>query len=66
MLAHFKSDENIAALKGLLTDAEAQQSKEGDVIVRRYPVRAAAVAALRAWGVQAEAVVRDTVPDGNR
>jgi hypothetical protein len=61
ILAHFKSNENIDLLKSRLVDAEVQSSIEGMNTIRRYPVRAAALAALKAWKVPANAVVAETV-----
>ncbi len=61
VLGHFKSEENIAALKTLLIDPDAQASLEGTKTIRKYPLRAAALAALHAWGVEAKAVVSETV-----
>jgi hypothetical protein len=58
VLAHFKSDDNIAALKGLLTDPEVRHSIQGANTISEYPVRAAALVALTHWGVDAHAVVK--------
>jgi len=60
VLAHFKSDENISALKALLADPDVQIRIDGANTIKRYPVRAAALAALRAWGIDATAVVSET------
>ena len=56
VLRHFKSDENVAALKGLLRDpaTSVDVTWEGARIVERfqnYPVRASAFATLKAQGV---------------
>lgn len=62
VLGHFKSDENIAVLKTLLTDPDAQASIEGPKTIQKYPLRAAALAALHVWGVEAKAVISETAP----
>jgi hypothetical protein len=62
ILRNFISEENIAALKTLLTDPDAQASIEGTKTIRKYPIRAAALAALHAWGVEVTAVVSETIP----
>jgi hypothetical protein len=62
VLAHFKSDENIAALKTMLTDPDVQIRIDGTNAIKRYPVRATALAALRAWGIDATAVISETSP----
>jgi hypothetical protein len=66
VLSHFKSDENIAALKTLLTDSSAQRRLEGRDIITTYSVRAAALAALKSWGVEATAVVSERAPQKDR
>jgi len=65
VLANFKSDENIAALKTLLTDPEGQWQTQNGQEIREYHIRAAALAALKEWGVEATAVVRQTIPQKN-
>lgn len=62
VLSHFKSDANIAALKTLLKDPEAQWRIEGANTIGTYPIRAAALDALKAWGVDATAIVSTTAP----
>lgn len=60
VLSHFKSDQNIALLKSLLNDPNAQYRVAGDRTITTYPVRAAAVKALRAWGIDSDAVIEET------
>lgn len=62
VLSHFKSDENIAALKTLLTDPSVQRRLESRDVISTYRVRAAALAALKSWGVEATAVVSERTP----
>ena len=62
VIAHLKSDANIAPLKTLLSDPEVQWRVEGHNTIGRYPVRAAALDALTAWGVDATAILTKTVP----
>ena len=62
VLSHFKSDANIAALKTLINDPEAQWLIEGDNTIGTYPIRAAALDALKAWGIDATAIVSTTAP----
>ncbi len=66
VLSHFKSEENIAALKALLTDPSVQRRLEGREVISTYRVRAAALDALKSWGVEATAVVTETTPAKDR
>jgi hypothetical protein len=62
VLGEFKSDEHVGLLKSLLKDPEAQyRTGGGDTTIVTYPIRAAAREALKAWGIEAEAVVEETV-----
>jgi len=60
VLSHFKSDANVAAIKSLLTDPDAQRRIEGNKLICSYPIRAEALAALEAWGVTATATIETT------
>ncbi len=62
VLSHFKSEENIAALKPLLTDPNAQRRREGGEDITTYPVRAAVLDVLKSWGVDTTAVVSEKAP----
>jgi hypothetical protein len=62
VLSHFKSDANIAALKALFSDPEVQWRVEGANTIGRYPIRSAALDALKAWGIDATAIVSTTAP----
>lgn len=61
-VSHFKSDENIAALKPLLTDPSAQRKLEKGDLIKTYRVRAAALEVLKSWGVEATAIVSEKTP----
>ena len=67
-LRHFKSDENVAILKGLLDDPAFwhQTGEEHDrvgITEKVYYVRRAAFETLREWGVEVESpVLRESVP----
>ncbi len=67
-LKFFKSDENVTALKKLLTDGSVvtHQKQEGARIIethRTYPVRAAAFASLKVLGIEVpEPVVTEPLP----
>lgn len=62
VLGHFKSEENIALLKSLLHDPEAQRRISDKEAIVTYPIRAAAKASLKACGVEADAVIEEIRP----
>lgn len=57
VIRHFRSDENIALLKGLLANGESVRVSENGQVKRVYPVRTVAVRILKEWGVTVEEAV---------
>lgn len=64
VLGHFKSAENIALLKSLLRDPEAQGRISDQQTIVTYPIRAVAKAALKAFGIETDPVIEETKPSG--
>ena len=50
VIRHFRSDENVALLKGLLTNEESVRVSANGQLKRVYPVRTVAVAILEGMG----------------
>jgi hypothetical protein len=67
-LRHFKSDENIVILKGLLDDgafsrSEVETGEQDGITEKVYYIRKAAFETLRGWGVEVnEPVLKERLP----
>jgi hypothetical protein len=57
VIRHFRSDENVALLKGLLANGESVRVSADGQLKRVYPVRTVAVRILEEWGVTIEGSV---------
>src|SRR5262249_33489608 len=57
VIRHFRSDENVALLKGLLASGESVRVSANGQLKRVYPVRTVAVRILKEWGVTVEEAV---------
>jgi len=57
VIRHFRSDENVALLKGLLASGESVRVSANGQFKRVYPVRTVAVRMLKEWGVTVEGAV---------